>query len=274
MFHESARALWKRVLIGLGDTAMLEKRSPVLTVGLLGIMAICAPAFAQDADGDGVDDGADVCCNTPIGIAVDAEGRPVGDLDVDCDVDLEDYALVASNFTGHLGDPCCPLSPLDDQTGQPPGGIPEVIISEIKPGEFIEVHNTTDADVDLSSVVWQWCSPLSYAVVATSVVIPPKGFATLNWPSNFFNSTATNGEIILFLDTVGFFNDATRQLDYVCWGTGPKIRKTQAEGVGKWSGDCAAAFSEDGSIRRKANTDGTTAESYEITVTADPTDCP
>ncbi|MGB2985997.1 MAG: Kazal-type serine protease inhibitor domain-containing protein [Phycisphaerae bacterium] len=62
-------------------------------------------AIAWDSDGDGVDDSIDVCCNTPFGTPVDEEGRPVGDIDQDCDVDLEDYALLQASFTGPL--PAC-----------------------------------------------------------------------------------------------------------------------------------------------------------------------
>jgi formylglycine-generating enzyme required for sulfatase activity len=53
-------------------------------------------------DGDGVDDSLDVCNNTPADTAVDAEGRPFGDTDQDCDTDLEDYALFQEGFTGPL----------------------------------------------------------------------------------------------------------------------------------------------------------------------------
>jgi len=64
-----------------------------------------------DADGDGVPDDIDVCCGTPLGVSVDAAGRPLGDLDDDCDVDLADHAILAANLFGpaafpHDGDPC------------------------------------------------------------------------------------------------------------------------------------------------------------------------
>lgn len=55
----------------------------------------------QDADADGVLDANDVCNNTPAGIAVDMQGRPLADADLDCDVDLLDFALFidAGNFS-------------------------------------------------------------------------------------------------------------------------------------------------------------------------------
>ncbi len=59
-------------------------------------------ACENDIDGDGVPDDEDVCNNTPPGTAVDAEGRPLGDIDKDCDTDLIDYGLLQTGFTGPL----------------------------------------------------------------------------------------------------------------------------------------------------------------------------
>ncbi len=56
----------------------------------------------NDVDGDGVLDEDDVCSNTPLAIPVDATGRPVGDIDLDCDVDLSDFAALQGSFTGPL----------------------------------------------------------------------------------------------------------------------------------------------------------------------------
>jgi sulfatase modifying factor 1 len=61
-----------------------------------------SPVWADDVDGDGVDDPIDVCENTPAGTAVDAEGRPWGDADKDCDTDLDDFALFQQGMTGPL----------------------------------------------------------------------------------------------------------------------------------------------------------------------------
>lgn len=58
-----------------------------------------------DADGDGVDDAVDVCQNTPPGIAVDVLGRPLGDIDQDCDTDLHDFELFRQGFTGPIVPP-------------------------------------------------------------------------------------------------------------------------------------------------------------------------
>ena len=69
----------------------------------------CPSCADCDLDGDGVIDSIDVCCNTPPGTAVDATGRPIGDLDLDCDNDLNDFAIFSGGVTGPLSDPAgCP----------------------------------------------------------------------------------------------------------------------------------------------------------------------
>ncbi len=81
------------------------------------VLTLCTPLMVWagavcDEDGDGVPDEQDVCCGTPLGVIVDETGRPIGDLDGDCDVDLADYALMQGNFTGPL--PPCPPECIDN----------------------------------------------------------------------------------------------------------------------------------------------------------------
>ena len=70
-----------------------------------------------DVDHDGVLDGVDTCNNTPSGTAVDTQGRPLGDLDSDCDTDMIDYALFQQGLTGPLPEPEIVCNPLTDITG-------------------------------------------------------------------------------------------------------------------------------------------------------------
>jgi len=61
--------------------------------------------LGSDADGDGVPDTQDLCCQTPLGVPVDAAGRPLGDCDRDCDVDQADFSVFRRAYTGPL-EPC------------------------------------------------------------------------------------------------------------------------------------------------------------------------
>ncbi|MCH7700352.1 MAG: exo-alpha-sialidase [Planctomycetes bacterium] len=53
-----------------------------------------------DEDLDGVGDACDACLNTLAGSVVDDTGRALGDIDMDCDVDLLDFAILQGNFSG------------------------------------------------------------------------------------------------------------------------------------------------------------------------------
>jgi hypothetical protein len=61
-----------------------------------GLIDACDP----DADNDGVLNSADACPAGPVGAPIDCEGRPRGDMDADCDIDLLDYADFQAMFTG------------------------------------------------------------------------------------------------------------------------------------------------------------------------------
>lgn len=79
----------------------VTKPAIVLSIAQL-LASVCR---ADDIDGDGVPEPGDVCPNTPPGIPVDSAGRPRGDLDLDCDVDMDDVVIFQTAFTG-------PLNPL------------------------------------------------------------------------------------------------------------------------------------------------------------------
>jgi len=67
-------------------------------------------ACAVDCDRDGVCDDVDICPCVPAPMGVDAFGRPHGDLDDDCDVDLEDFQILVAAFGASI----CTLGDLDD----------------------------------------------------------------------------------------------------------------------------------------------------------------
>lgn len=123
----TAAAFWLRRFYASRFSARAEARgSPsasIRCVWLVVAILIARGALAIDTDNDGVDDAADLCCRTPAGLIVDADGRPVGDLERDCDVDLDDFAifpvdsfldefsLFQRNFSGPLtfDGPCIPV---------------------------------------------------------------------------------------------------------------------------------------------------------------------
>jgi hypothetical protein len=54
----------------------------------------------RDTDGDGIANVIDVCDDTPPGVPVDDQGRRRADLNLDCQVDLPDYAIFQNSMIG------------------------------------------------------------------------------------------------------------------------------------------------------------------------------
>ncbi|MEW5876424.1 MAG: FG-GAP repeat protein [Candidatus Zixiibacteriota bacterium] len=54
----------------------------------------------DDGDGDGISNATDACIAGPIGAPVNSHGRPIGDMDEDCRLDLVDYSSFAACANG------------------------------------------------------------------------------------------------------------------------------------------------------------------------------
>jgi len=201
-----------------------------------------------------------------------------GDCDGSGDIDITDAVyLISFLFLGGPdpvkieapGTNCPPLNPAADGTTIPQ----DLVLSEIRPGNFIELYNNTGAALDLKNLPHQFCSPFTYSALRTlaqDVIIPSHGYATVPWPDTF-NDLPSGGEVILYRS--GNFSNSNDIVDFVCWGTNPHgSRKDQAQSVGKWSGTCAGALTA-GSIHRIPGTSGTTAASYNTTSPASPLTC-
>jgi len=151
---------------------------------------------------------------------------------------------------------------------------PALVISEIDPGTFIELYNTTSSDIVLASVPYQFCSPFVYAAVASvgaGITVPARGYANLPWPAGF-SDTEAGGEISLY--TSGAYADPAAVMSFVCWGTNPHgSRKSTAETGGRWSGACAGAISAGRSIARRPSTTGTLAGDWATDATPSPERC-
>jgi hypothetical protein len=153
---------------------------------------------------------------------------------------------------------CPDLDPLDDGSGALGAiGLPALVISEVNPGEYIELFNTTASDITLPSVYWL-CSSFVYAQSAGT--IPAGGYATIPWPANFTHVTDAVGEMMLY--DSGLFGTSTDILDYIIWGAPALNRKGQATAVGKWTGANLTALTG-GAVHRKIGVKGTGAADYE-----------
>ncbi|HVP12192.1 MAG TPA: multiheme c-type cytochrome [Phycisphaerae bacterium] len=85
-----------------------------------------------DTDGDGVGDPCDSCPDVPAPAGVDAFGRPLGAIDLDCDVDIDDLVI----FAGCMAGP--------QVTTPPPGCTPE---------QFARADVDHDGDVDIADFI-------------------------------------------------------------------------------------------------------------------------
>ncbi len=160
------------------------------------------------------------------------------------------------------------LDVLDDGSGANGAvGLPPVVISEVNPGDYIELFNTTANDFNTTG--YWFCSPFLYTQVG-AVIVPAGGYATIPWPV-VFTDTNAGGEIQLYKS--GLFGVSTDILDFVCWGVNPhSTRVAQAAAVGKWSGGCAGALTN-GAIHRKVGSTGTTAADYDTDAAPSPSNC-
>lgn len=161
------------------------------------------------------------------------------------------------------------LDPLDDQTGLPV----DLLVSEVDPGDHVELYNPTPVPLALEGTHHHLATPrqsVGVAALGGSIVVPAHGYALLPWPTEF-TLTDQRGELILYRDRE--VDDPTHMVDFACWGaTSAASRKDQAEAVGKWAGSCAPALA-DRAIHRLAFTKGTLAGDYDTTSPPSPQTC-
>lgn len=170
----------------------------------------------------------------------------------------------------------CPaaLNPAAD--GSTMGGPQTMVISEINPGQYIELYNNTGSPIALASTAFQLCSPFNYVPLAThapTTIVPAGGYATITWPASF-TDVDSGGEIILYADSQ--FTVAASIMDFVCWGTNPHgSRKALAETAEKWTGTapCVAGSLTLGALHRLPATDGIDAADYDATAAPSPANC-
>jgi len=210
-----------------------------------------------------------LACGDDDSVDVDAGGLDAGGLDAGTseDAGIDDAGADAGAAADDAGPVVCdPLSPM---------GATDLVMSEIRPGEHVELHNPTEADIDLSEGDYWFCSPFIYIdLERVGEVIPAGGYLTIDWP--FPGSTSaeneSDGELILY-DT-GDFDDDDSIIDFVCWGPNQSMtRRTQAELAGAYAGPCAEAIPEGGAIHLREGGDPTGASGYDVTSPPSPLTC-
>jgi len=162
-------------------------------------------------------------------------------------------------------------------------GADHLVLSEVQPGlgGFIEFFNPTFADIVLEQSGYELCWPFNYTSFrdddpgTLSTTIPALGFATISWPVMFQNADSGDGELLLYRGVLstGDFGNSEKIVDFVCWGTGTRRRKTQAENGGSWGGDCLAPIGTGATLQRIPMTSGDSAGDYDINSRATPQSC-
>lgn len=150
-----------------------------------------------------------------------------------------------------------------------------LLIAEYDPMTSITIFNPTAEAVDVGETGWVLCQRANYFLlnsIEEGAVIPAGGSHTFDLPAGFQDQDDDGGEVVLYEVSAFASTDAIR--DYVCWGTGrAESRRSVAEGAEIWSGDCAPAITGE-ALRRVPDTDGTGADSYDATGTAEALSCP
>jgi len=141
----------------------MRRRRRMVAMALAGawvLLGATTAVRAGDVDGDGVSDAVDVCSNTPAGTEVDGQGRPLGDIDQDCDTELEDHSLFQQGFTGPLA-PFVLMAPIPggefemgDSFGE--GDADELPVHDVHLGTYhIDVYQVTNRQY-AAALNWAW----------------------------------------------------------------------------------------------------------------------
>ena len=148
-----------------------------------------------------------------------------------------------------------------------PTGATDLVVSEINPGDYVELFNPTSADITLNATTnYKLCNFPSYTQSLAGVTVPAKGYATIDWPSGggLDFGDESDAELGLYKGVTSFeFNDESKLIDYICWGSHSGGRKDVAETGGAWTGPCASAFAVGSALHRELNTPGNSAGNYE-----------
>ena len=143
--------------------------------------------------------------------------------------------------------------------------VPQLILSEIVPGEYIELYSSEFTEVDLETVdqvIVSGQQHISVSDLASGQTIPARGYLQLPWPAGMTASSAS-GEFVLYSDADSGFDIARKIDDFVAWGELKLDSRIElAREVGKWIGPPDGTLDE-GAIQRIPGTLGDEVHSYD-----------
>ncbi|HPH67428.1 MAG TPA: hypothetical protein PLF40_16845 [Kofleriaceae bacterium] len=207
--------------------------------------------------------------NNELGACTFADARKT---DAAIDATLVDGAIDGRPDAMVDAAPVCPaLTPATDGSSRQ-----DLVISEIRPGTFIELYNNTAAPITFSTTTFGLQSDaMTYELNAEAGAIAAHAYKTITWPAVFTASNNDqNGELGLFQNITApteYTVDANL-IDYVCWGGNTPAHLAFAQGATKWTGNCTDELAAS-SLKRLASKDGLTKDSYDATGAPDPRNC-
>ena len=103
--------------------------------------------------------------------------------------------------------------------------------------KWVELYNAGSDTVDVGLLLLcdfpQYPEIRSLSVLAGDTKIPGQGFLVISWPGLDANNL-NDAEIGLYEARTFDFNDASKLLDYMQWGSGNQTRSQVAQGAGLW----------------------------------------
>lgn len=139
---------------------------------------------------------------------------------------------------------------------------PEIMITEILPGDVIELYNNTDNPVDVSDY-WLCTFPTydqvnNFEIICGSYTIPPgETLVICGWSID-----PLDGELGLY--TINSFNSADAIVDYVEWGSTGHQRSSVAIAAGVWTTGEFIPSLEDGMSAQKTDMGNFTSSAWQM----------
>ncbi len=143
--------------------------------------------------------------------------------------------------------------------------ITDLVISEIVPGEYIEIYNSSFTEsVDLGAVSHVLVSGEFDVDIAalSSDDVPARGYRQMPWPAGL-QMSGQSGELILYHSRESGFDEGSNMLDFVAWGeVSTHSRIELAREMKRWEGPPDGTLDVD-AIQRIPGTIGNESHSYD-----------